>query len=484
MSELAALVDEEEARPGLLAHLPVILWQRRWLVIFPFVLLSAAGVIAAFLLPASFRSSAVLLVESQQLPAELVGSPTTSLIDKRIAKIRQQILSRPDLVDLIQTNNLYAQERESQPLSTLITKMRDATVISAVNADIAQDNKGSNTIAFSLTFDYPDAQKAQIVAQGFVDRLLKLDSTQTAEQAVNTVNFLQDQATALSGQIAEIEQKIEAIKGANGSALSSAGMMMMPSGGGGYESQIAGLQRENAQLSAQSSLISSAATRDPTVVAAEAQLAGARAVYSDNHPDVRFAEQRLAEAKRLAAKNTLPATNAAAIRSQIASNNAMIASLNQTRMSEQSRASAVVSAQSRAPLVLEQVAQLESKANGLRTNYQVVATNLMNARTSAKMGAEQKGERLSVIDPPVVADKPNWPNRPLLIGGGIVVGAGLGFALALLFELIQRPVRGVEAVRQLTGSAPLVVVPTLKRSEATRGWRLLTFWRHRQSALH
>ncbi|RYD24631.1 MAG: lipopolysaccharide biosynthesis protein, partial [Lysobacteraceae bacterium] len=95
--------QEPDTSSNFIGSLPVILWERRWLIIVPFVLLSIAGIAAAFLLPRSYRSSATLLVESQNLPTDGTGSgPGDTVIDRRMAKIRQQILSRPDLVGLIQ----------------------------------------------------------------------------------------------------------------------------------------------------------------------------------------------------------------------------------------------------------------------------------------------------------------------------------------------------------------------------------------------
>lgn len=466
---------DEATEDSFLAYLPSIFWQRRWWLIAPSILGLAAGTAAAFLIPATYRSSAVLLVESPQLASETIGSPSISMIDQRIAKIRQQVLSRPDLIQLIEANGLYAERRQSEPLSKLIDHMRDATSLSPVNADIAPTDKGSSTIAFSLTFDYPDAQKAQVVAQDFVERLLKLDASQTAQQAAGTVQFLQDQADELARQMTTIEQQINQIKSANGVALSTPGMMMAPTSGGN-QTQIAALRRDNAQLSAQLSLQASAADRDPAVVAAEAQLAGARSVYSDDHPDVRLAQQRLAEAKQFAARNR-PAQRASgdAIRQQIASNNATISALMIADTNELTRYDAMRGAQARAPVINEQVAQLQAKLDGLRQNYQASATKLMSAKSTEKLAEQQKGERLSVIDPPVVPDSPSWPNRPLLIAGGLVAGFGLGFVLMVLLEIFLRPIRGLSALQRITGEAPLVVIPKLK--DPKRSFSLPSFRR-------
>ncbi|HVF92855.1 MAG TPA: Wzz/FepE/Etk N-terminal domain-containing protein [Sphingomonas sp.] len=467
MSEAYGSDVESSGGDGIIAYLPSILWQRRWWIIVPLLLCSIAGVAAAFLLPSTYRSSATLLVESPQLQTETANAPNGgSLIDKRIAKVRQQVLSRPDLIELIENNNLYNEERQDKPLSEVIDSMRKATSISPVSADIG-NGPGSNTIAFALTFEYPDPQKAQIVAQDFVERLVRLDATQTAQQATGTVEFLQEQANGLQGQISAIERQIAGIKAANGMVLSNSNTMMMPGGGGGYQGQIAQLQRENAQLTAQLRLQNTAVDRDPAVAAAEAQLAGAKAVYSDSHPDVRLAEQRLAEAKRFASTNIKKFNPSSVLQQQIAANNASIANLTGAQNMDQARMGAVATAQARGPAISEQIAQLQAKADGLRTNYQTVATSLIGARGTAKLSEQQKGERLTVIDPPVVADQPSWPNRPLLIAGGIALGLGIGIVLAFLLELVMRPIRGVGALQQVIGEPPLVIVPNLGAPKRT-----------------
>jgi uncharacterized protein involved in exopolysaccharide biosynthesis len=208
-------------------------------------------------------------------------------------------------------------------------------------------------------------------------------------------------------------------------------------------------------------LQANATDRDPSVQAAEAQLAAAQAVYSDTHPDVLAARQRLAEARKFAAANVARSNTDSAIRSQIASNAAAISSLQAAMSNDTARTSALANAQAKAPAVNEQIAQLQAKADGLRTNYQTVQTNLINARGSARITEQQRGERLSVIDPPVAPDRPTWPNRPLLALGGIVAGAALGLGIALVLEFIMRPIRGVASLQSVTGEPPMVIIPQI-----------------------
>lgn len=455
--------QDEEGGSGFFNYLPVILWQRRWFVIVPFVLLAIAGIAAAFLLPTVYRSSATLLVESAELPPEVTGAPVTAVIDQRIAKIRQQVLSRGDLINLIEQNALYPADRAKKPLSEIVEKMRNDATISAVNADIGQKQGSTSTIAFSMSYDYPDAAKAQLVMQSFVDSFLKIDAGNLTQQATNTAEFLRTEADDLQKQIAALEGQITAIKARNGSALASAGISTV-STSGSYDAQIASLQRDNAVGQEQLRAV----PKNPVVTQAEAQLAAARAVYSESHPDVIAARQRLEEARRFAANNVND-DQRGALQAQIAANNRQIGELGRLRSMDNARTSSLTSSQARAPAILEQVAQLENKATILRAQYQEVSTRLLAANNSARMNEQAKGERLSVVEPPVVPDKPYSPNRLKLIGGGLAGGLILGLLLALAVELILKPIRGTVALERLLGTAPLGIIPTLKADSRKMG---------------
>ncbi len=464
MSDPGVAGGEGEIYEGLIGYLPSILRQRIWFVVVPLAVCAAAGTTLAFTLPTQYRSSATVVVESKDLPDDIASSPLNDLIDQRIAKIKQQVLSRPDLIELIQTNNLYLTERRSMPLSTIIDMMRGATQITPVSADIDKGGRGqSNTVAFQISFSYREAAKAQIVAQQFTEKLLRIDSTQLAAQADATVGFLRDQAGGVQSQIAEIESQIEDIKSRNGMALSRLGTYIPSTAS--YDVQISALQRDNSELMAK--VGNAAAAGDDRVASAEAMLAAAKAVFSDNHPDVIAAQQKLVEARALAKSagaNNMPSP---AVAAQIRENNKTIAALSSARAGENARASQAVSAQAGAPLIEEQVRQLQGKADGLRRNYDRIAGSLMAAEAGQKMESQQKGERLVLVDPPTMPDKPFSPNRAMLIGGGVALGAMMGLGLALLIEFFMRPIRGAAALQNLLGVGPLVVIPTLK-SKAPR----------------
>lgn len=466
---------EEAGSAAFLPYLPSIILQRKWIVIIPALLGIIVGLAAAYLLPVKYQSSATLLVEASLLPEDVtLDTSGTQLVDQRMARIRQQVLSRPQLFELIQRNGLYETDLRTKSLSQVIETMRKSISIDPVTADIQTTNSGRrSTIAFSMSFLYSDPIKAQAVAQALTEQVLEIDASSTATQATNTVEFLTDQATDLQAQIGEVERTLSDIKARNGLALLP-GIGTMANTTAGIDSQIAALQAANSQLAAQRDLTKSAAERDPVVSNAEAALAAAQAAYTDSHPDVVLAKQRLAEARELAKSNQqkIPLST---VDAQIASNNRQLATLQALRSNESSRSAAIMDAQMRGPALQQQIAQLEQRLQGLNAQYQGVSNQLLAAKAGKKAEDEQQGERLSIIDPPVVPDKPVSPNRPLIIALASAAGLGLGLGIILLIEIVTKPIRDTNAVALATGELPLVVIPTISTTQERKrkGFRSL-----------
>ena len=150
--------DEENGKSsGFLFKIPTVIWDRRWYVIVPTIAAGVAGIAAAILMPTTYESKATLLVESSEL-AKDNGANTSEAVDRRMAKIRQQLLSRPDLIELIQKYGLYKSSEKGELLSKLVERMRSDTTIEAIDADIGGSkmpawSKGQNgSIAFGLSF--------------------------------------------------------------------------------------------------------------------------------------------------------------------------------------------------------------------------------------------------------------------------------------------------------------------------------------------
>ncbi len=475
MTEADAFERSDGSPAWVINHLPGMLWERRYYVVVCFLIMLAVGVTAAFVLPRTYRSTATLLVQSQDLPTTIVEAPTSGAVEQRIARIRQQVLSRGDLIQLIEQNDLYPDERRTQPLSKIIDKMRAATNVGALSSDIGQQSATqNNTIAIAMSFDYSDPAKAQAVLQSFVTKFLSMSSEDVEDQASLTVRFLQDQATKLQNQISDIEGQITALKARNGAALAANGTPPLIDTGR-FSAQITSLQNENRQLIAASR---KGGNGDSALAQAEAQLAAAQAQYSDTHPDVIAAKERVKQLRQMSQSSD----TGSAIQEQIAANNAAIHQLMSQRDAMLARANSALAGQARAPAIEEQAMQLENQAATLRTQYQGVSENLLKAQNSARMASEQRAERLTLVEPANLPDHPFSPNRPLLIAAGAAAGLGLGLLLALGMEFLNRPVRSPKQLENL-GIPVIGVVPLIKsKTASTSRFPQLFFRRKRYAA--
>jgi uncharacterized protein involved in exopolysaccharide biosynthesis len=456
----AQLESDQGGGAWFLNHLPAILWQRKFYLIVPFVVLLGAATVVAYSLPTLYRSTATLLVQSPELPEEIAQSNSTAIED-RIGRIRDEVLSRGELISLIEQNNLYSRERQSKPMSDIVERMRKSTTVGALASDLgnnAPSGDKNHVIAVSLSFDYPEPAKAQAVMQAYVTQFLRQDSDQLQDQADLAVRFLQDQATKLQAQINTIESRLTTLKQQNGAALAGGATPMLMDTGS-YTAQIANLESQNRELLLQTK----AKGEDPQLAAAEAALAQALATYSDTHPDVIQARERVAELKR----ETKNSDSNSTIEQQIQANNAAIAQLRAASDNAVAKANAVSAVQARGPAILEQASQLEDQANALRDQYKEVSANLLKAQGSARLASEQRGERLSVVEAPNLPDSPQWPNRPLLMAGGALAGIVLGFLLAIGVELLNRPMRSPGQIEAL-GLPLLGLVPIFETGERKR----------------
>lgn len=456
--------------------LPVILWQRKWWIIVPSILGIVAAIAAIVLISPVYRSNAVMLVQSPQLPTEVIGSDDVDIVDRRIARIREQVTARPELIALIERHGLYASERRSSPLSEVIEDMREAITLTPTKSSAPDNAANQRTIAFELAFDYRQPAQTQAVVQDVMNRILQLDASGNVEQANNTVQFLTDQSKGLDLQITELQGKISQINARNGGVLSG-GSMIVSGASGSYDVQIASLQRDNQSLVQQRNVAQTSDARDPVVAAAEQRLAAARAVFSETHPDVVVAKQNLVQARELAKSNSrkIPVD---VIDQQISFNNSQIAALRAAKTGEQSQVNSQLSAQSRAPLVQQQISDLQLRLTSVNEQYEEVQSRLMAARAGARAEDEQMSERLSVVEPPVIPDSPSWPDRLMLAIGGIGGGLALGLLLAFAIELFLGPIRSPAALQNVTGAAPLGIIPVVvPKLSAKRKWRGYNFLR-------
>lgn len=455
----------ENASSNFLGQIPVILAERKWFILTPAVLGVIGAIAAIFLLPTKYESGAILLVQAPSLPVEIVGGREQA-VAQRIEAIRQQIINRPALIDLITKNELYADRRRSEPLSGVVEDMREAITMMPQTVDLGGQSR-DQTIAVRLAYTYDNPVKVQAVTQQLMERVVEVDSTTNAEQLTETVQFLTDQQQGIQRQIAEAEGELSAFNTRYGGILSSSSMATLGGGAAAYDMQISMLQREIADLEAQKRLLQTADTRDPAVVQAESALAAVRAAYTENHPDVVLATQRLEQARAIAKQNVarIPGSE---LDTRLSAARNQIGVLQAAKSREVSQTSSALAQRAASPAIVQQATQMQQRVATLNKQYEDLSNRLLAARASQRAGEEQMGERLLVVDPPVVPDRPSSPNRPLILAIGALGGLLFGIVLAFAWEIFLRPIRDPAVLADVTGAPPLALVPAVGKPYRAR----------------
>ncbi|HET9130030.1 MAG TPA: Wzz/FepE/Etk N-terminal domain-containing protein, partial [Terriglobia bacterium] len=125
-----------------------VLKKRKWvLLVWIVVGLVGAGV-AFLLLPKVYRSSTLILVESQKVPTDYIKPMAVDTIEERLIAIQQQILSRTLLQKIIEEFHVYDDELKRQPLEDVIDLMRRDIKITMVD-----DRFHRNIQAFTISYD-------------------------------------------------------------------------------------------------------------------------------------------------------------------------------------------------------------------------------------------------------------------------------------------------------------------------------------------
>ena len=144
-----------------------ILQRRKFPMLLAAIFIALGGVTLAFILPASYRSTATILIEEQEIPSDIVRSAITSYADQRIETIKQQIMTRSTLWRIVEQYGLYSSLRQHSPTEEVLARFTKDIRVDVINAKVIDKRSQSATqatIAFTLTYDGESPEITQKVA--------------------------------------------------------------------------------------------------------------------------------------------------------------------------------------------------------------------------------------------------------------------------------------------------------------------------------
>src|SRR3981081_1231342 len=100
-----------------------ILKKRIFYILVPFVLVLAAGFAAAMLWPPTYLSEGKILVESQQIPTDLVRPTVTTSSKERLQVTEQRVMTRENLLAILDKYQMFPDRRNSLSRTELLDLM-------------------------------------------------------------------------------------------------------------------------------------------------------------------------------------------------------------------------------------------------------------------------------------------------------------------------------------------------------------------------
>ena len=164
------------------------------------VLILAASVAVAISIPPVYESSGTILVESQQISPDLIAANNNSYADERIEVIRQRVMTRENLLRIIDKYNLYAGSGRQLSESDKIDQMRNSITVTTLSTSVK--GRGEVTVAFQVAFDDRRPDLAKDVANELVTLFLDENIKQRTERASETTEFLSQEANKLGAELA------------------------------------------------------------------------------------------------------------------------------------------------------------------------------------------------------------------------------------------------------------------------------------------
>jgi len=522
--------------PDIEDYIDMVRRYRSWIIgpMFAGLVLSVVG---AFMWPDTYISQAVMRITPQQVPENLIPSAVNIQMAERLEQMRQEILSRTSLQELIQrpSLDLYKRERQRLPLEDIIQDMRNKYIqIKMMDTPTSTGGTGERRLAsaFLIQFSYSDRYKAQQVVRELVTKFTEQNVTVQRNQATLTTTFLNDELKTSKEDLDRLDAEILKFKNENQGRLpeqlpaniqSLQGLRM-------ELNQInEAINRDNQEkmfeestlqgLKNQTSFISNnledtvggqtTAVKNERLIRlnqaiqdAKSNLAALKQTFTEDYPDIKTMEARLAALEKERddlekqetdqAATAEPTPRKAAnpqmqkslqdVQAQIGATQVRIQATTMD-LEERTRQKAemekqIVAVQSRiemSPPLEQQYAALLRDYDLAKQNYSEMVKRHEASDTAQNLEEHKAGQNLEVLDPASLPEAPAEPNRLAIAGVGTLLGLVAGIVLAGGKEVKNTALKNLKDVRAYTNLPVLSSIPLLENALLVRRKRRL-FW--------
>jgi polysaccharide chain length determinant protein (PEP-CTERM system associated) len=494
------LPEQDENLDVTLEKLLRVAIRRRWWVLIPGTAIALCAALVSFVLPNRFESEATILVEGQQVPERYVTANTITDLNEALLVMTDAILSRTQLLQIIDEFGLYPKERKGMVPEQLVELMRGNIKIEPLQK--APESRELNT--FKISFTSAEPHSAQEVTEKLTTLFITENNESREEQSTGTTNFLADQLEVAEADLKQQESRVRDFK------MSFLGELPEQQAGnlailgelhGELQNTMGSLARAREQQSYLQSLLSqyqdiadAGVSVSGTAVASpieriKSELARLQnekvellGRYTPKYPDVVKIDEQIKETQALLAtatqaqedakdgtvqessklaKPTARDTATAQLKSQLEANRIEI----QNDLAEQKQTESRIAEYQRrlnlTPVREQQLADLLRGYDLSKQHYNDLLSKKADSQLATSLIKRQQGQRFRIIDQPSLPSKPSSPPRMKISLGGLAAGIAVGLALAFFIEIRNHSFRDEEELRRVFAFPLILGVPML-----------------------
>ena len=479
--------------------------RRRWFVIIPLCLALIAGIYLAVALPKKYEAETLILIEPQRVPDNYVQAIVSSDLESRIATIKEMILSRTNLLKIIDNFNIFSGPKFADMfLDDKIEAMRKYTTV-----DIVSDGRNRTANAFKITFEAEEPRKVMQVVNAMATLVIDQNLKVRESQAIGTVEFLENELVKMRRELEEVEAKLKDFRENHMGELPdqlASNLMVLERLQQQLSDKQKSLRDEKSRLSSLENQIQFAReqaamtvtapalpeTREPTTLEGlKQQLADYKIRYTPQHPDVIRLQSKIealekenpplsansgnSDSSRPAGRVGLPRTGRGVEANLITQRNSAAREIVAIREELSALQDEVAVYQRRVedtPKLEQELLSLKRDYDNTQKTYESLLTRKQEAEVAANMERQQKGEQFRILDAARLPDKPQSPDMRKLFLMVVMAGLGLGGGLIFLLEFLDKSLKKLENVPKKLGIPLLVAVPRIDHPQDVRKRRI------------
>lgn len=492
-------------KDGITSQFLIAAFRRRfWYFVLPFFAIIMAMVVYCIRAPKTYKSTATILIQPQEVPAAYVSPTVTSGVQSRLNAITEQIMSRSRLKEIINNFDLYPKIRAAGSASIAVNKMRKDTRLKFKGGDGPPGQ--SVPTAFEVSFTGGDPAKTSAVTNTIANLYIDYNFRLRAEQAAGTTKFLEREVERMKEALRQREEAVREFKekyigflptqiqnnyqilNQLQKQLDSINTTIQKT-----EDRKILIKEQLAKLDTleKGTTVTTSTGQEPvTLEGLRQQLQTLQSRYSEKHPDVIRLKATIANLENQEERSAANTKSSDADSSQQGNATQRLLQvqkddlLAQLRMIykdilslQKAREKTVLEIEKyrqrieSAPKIEQMFVDLQRDYNQANNNYQSLLQKKLQAELAENLERTQKGEQFTLLDKAPVPRKPFKPDiqKKLMMGLMLALGSGLG--LAFLREYLDPAFWTQKEVESMLQLPVLVSIPIIQ-TDGEKRWSM------------